>query len=338
MSKTIIITGGLGYIGSHTCIELIANGYTPIIIDNLSNAKRSVLDRLVAITGHDIVFYEEDIRNRAAIDTIFKTHNPSSVIHFAGLKAVGESVTHPTKYYSNNVKGSLYLMDAIQAHGVKSLIFSSSATVYNTNNAPPFTEDMPIGQVSNPYGRTKYMVEEMIKDIANADSTMAMTILRYFNPVGAHESGLIGEDPQGTPNNLMPYMAKVASGELNELSIYGDDYDTIDGTGVRDYIHVTDLARGHVMALNQSLKTNGIQIYNLGSGQGYSVKQVLKSYEAACGHDIPYKIANRRAGDVASSYANIKKIHDSLGWVPTKTLDDMCLDSWRWIQNGDQKS
>ncbi len=333
MSKNIIVTGGLGYIGSHSCVELIDHGYTPILIDNLSNSKKDVLDRLCKITGQNIVFYEEDIRNREALDSIFEKHHPLSVIHFAGLKAVGESVDQPARYYSNNVKGSLYLIDVMKAHDVKSLIFSSSATVYNVDLSPPFTEAMPTGQVGNPYGRTKYMVEEMMKDIAATDASLSMTILRYFNPVGAHESGLIGEDPQGIPNNLMPYMAKVASGDLAELSIYGDDYETIDGTGVRDYIHVVDLARGHVMALDQSLKSTGVNIYNLGSGDGYSVKQVLSSYESACGNVIPCKIVGRRPGDIAASYADIKKVQNEMGWAPTKNLDDMCQDSWRWIQN-----
>lgn len=338
MSKNIIVTGGLGYIGSHSCVELIEHGYTPIIIDNLCNSKKEALGRLYKITGQDVVFYEEDIRNREALDSIFEKHNPLSVIHFAGLKAVGESVEQPARYYSNNVKGSLYLIDVMKAHDVKSLIFSSSATVYNTDLSPPFTEDMPTGQVSNPYGRTKYMVEEMMKDITTSDASLSMTILRYFNPVGAHESGLIGEDPQGIPNNLMPYMAKVASGELAELSIYGDDYDTADGTGVRDYIHVVDLARGHVMALNQSLKSTGLSIYNLGSGEGCSVKQVLSAYESACGNAIPYKIVGRRAGDIAASYADIKKAQDEMGWALTKNLDDMCQDSWRWIKSGGKAS
>ena len=317
---------------------MIQNDYTPIIIDNLSNAKKSVLDRLNHITGQNITFYEEDIRHRKALDDIFKTHSPLSVIHFAGLKAVGESVEKPQKYYSNNVKGSLYLLDVMRAHEVKSLIFSSSATVYNVDNISPFTEDMPTGQVSNPYGRTKYMVEEMMKDIVASDPALSITILRYFNPVGAHDSGLIGEDPQGIPNNLMPYMAKVAAGELDQLSIYGDDYDTPDGTGVRDYIHVVDLARGHVMALNQSLQTKSIRVYNLGSGEGYSVKQVLKSYESACGHPIPHKITNRRQGDIATSCADITKAKNELQWQPTKNLDDMCVDSWQWIQNGVRSS
>jgi len=330
-NKNIIVTGGAGYIGSHCCVELINCGYTPIIVDNLCNAKDDVVERIQDITGHKVSFCKVDVRDEKALEMVFADSKPEAVMHFAGLKAVGESVEYPQKYYENNVSGTISLLRVMEKHDVHQFVFSSSATVYSVENPSPFDENMPTGDVTNPYGRSKYIVEEMIKDICQANSKMSATILRYFNPVGAHESGLIGEDPQGIPNNLMPYIAKVANGELDQISIYGDDYDTIDGTGVRDYIHVMDLARGHVMVLGNM---NGLNIYNLGSGQGYSVKQVIDSYKKASGrHNIPYQIAKRRAGDIAMSFANVDSVFNDIGWKTTKTLDDMCVDSWRWIQN-----
>ena len=330
MNKNILVTGGLGYIGSHVCVELTNDGFTPIILDNCCNSNPEVLDRLCQLTGkNEIIFYKGDIRDTALLNSIFENHSIDSVMHFAGLKAVGESTQNPLSYFQNNVEGTLCLIDTMGRNDVKNIIFSSSATVYSLGENPPFTEDTPTGKVTNPYGRTKFMVEEILKDLASANPKMAVTILRYFNPVGAHTSGLIGEDPMGTPNNLMPFIAKVAAGELSKLMIYGDDYNTHDGTGVRDYIHVVDLARGHVAALNKSAA--GYTVYNLGTGKGHSVFQVLKAYESACGHAIPYEITARRAGDIDASYADATKANRELHWVATKTIDDAANDSWRWI-------
>ena len=333
MNKNIIVTGGLGYIGSHAVIELIGAGYTPIIIDDLSNSKRSVHARLEQMSQKSIEFYKGDICKTDFIQNLFDEYNPLSVMHFAGYKAVGESVSSPLSYYRNNIDGTLSLLEAMQKSDCKSFIFSSSATVYGEHGQPPFTEDMQTGNgITNPYGRTKFMIEEILKDLSIASPELSLTILRYFNPVGAHETGLIGEDPNGIPNNLMPYIAKVAAGELQELSIFGDDYDTKDGTGVRDYIHVVDLAKGHVAALEQKGVEPGTHIYNLGTGRGFSVKEVVKAYQDGSCQNIPYKITPRRAGDVATSYADASKAETELNWKAHKGLSDMVLDSWRFVK------
>jgi len=298
----ILVTGGLGYIGSHTIVELIDNGYTPVIVDNLINSKISVLDNLKKITGTDIKFYEGDIRDHILMNKIFETEKLDAVLHFAALKAVGESFEQPLEYYGNNVKGTIYLMDAMERYGVKTIIFSSSANIYGLQDKLPITEDMPTGDVTNPYGRTKFMMEEILKDVQKSRSDWSVTLLRYFNPVGAHESGLIGEDPEGVPSNLMPYIAKVANGDLDKVAVFGNDYPTSDGTGVRDYIHVVDLAKGHIAALNKVGKIEGTHIYNLGTGTGVSVLELIHSYGAACGSirfqfvSRAFKIASANAG------------------------------------------
>jgi UDP-glucose 4-epimerase len=331
--ETILVTGGLGYIGSHVCIELIEQGKTPVIIDNLSNTDADVLNNIHAITGKTPLFYEADIRDRETMSQIIRDHNIECVMHFAGLKAVGESVQKPILYYQNNVEGTLHLLQAMEENNCRSIIFSSSATVYGTPDTLPMTEDMPTGRVANPYGRTKYIIEEILQDLYASDNRWSATILRYFNPVGAHPSGLIGENPKGIPNNLMPYIAKVATGEYPHLSVFGNDYNTPDGTGVRDYIHVVDLAQGHIAALNHCAVQSGIHIYNLGTGHGNSVLEVLKAYETACKKQIHYCVEPRRDGDIASSWACPEKARTDLQWCATKTLDDMACDSWRWIQN-----
>lgn len=331
-NKTVLVTGGLGYIGSHTCIELIASGYTPVILDDLSNCKESVHTRLQTITQKTTIpFIQGNVKDLNLLDDIFKQYNPSAVMHFAGSKAVGESVQKPLLYYRNNIETTLALLEAMQKHDCRTIIFSSSATVYGSDNEPPFKEDMPTGSVTNPYGRTKYMIEEILKDIQAANEEWSVTLLRYFNPVGADASGMIGEDPNGIPNNLMPYIAKVASGELEELKVFGNDYPTPDGTGVRDYIHVSDLAKGHVVALDKKGTEAGLHIYNLGTGQGLSVMDVLKAYERASGKTIPHKIAPRRDGDIAVSLADVSKAKAELNWTAQKTTQDMAQDSWRWI-------
>ena len=335
MNKNILVTGGLGYIGSHTCVELISAGYTPIILDDLSNCKESVHARLQTITQKkDIPFVRGDVCNRDLLDNIFAEYKPLAVMHFAGSKAVGESVQKPLLYYRNNLETTLSLLETMQKYSVKSFIFSSSATVYGMDNTPPFTEDMPTGSVTNPYGRTKYIIEEILKDLHTAEQDWSITILRYFNPVGADASAMIGEDPNGVPNNLMPYIAKVASGELSELKIFGNDYNTADGTGIRDYIHVTDLAKGHVAALEKKGEESGLHIYNLGTGNGLSVMEVLKSYQETSGVTIPYTITGRREGDLAASYACADKARQELGWSAKKNIHDMTLDSWNWIKSG----
>jgi len=325
--QKIILTGGLGYIGSHVCVELVNMGYIPVIIDNLCNSKRSVHGRLRDITNIDITFYEGDIRDHDFINSVFKRENPQSVIHLAALKSVGESVRKPLDYYDVNVNGTRILLDVMNHHNVKHIVYSSSATVYGDRNPSPLTEDMPIGQVVNPYGRTKYIGEVLLEDLYQADNDWSICVLRYFNPVGAHESGLIGEDPKDIPNNLMPYVAKVASGELDKVTVFGNDYDTPDGTGLRDYIHVVDLAKGHVTALKQKDHT----IYNLGTGQAHSVLDVMQAYETACGKQIPHIISDRREGDVAICYADCTKAEKELNWRAEKTLQDAAQDSWRWI-------
>ena len=326
---SVLVTGGAGYIGSHTVVELLKAGQEVVIVDNYSNSKPEVLNRIKTITGKAPTFYEVDVLDREALEAVFAKEEIDSVIHFAGYKAVGESVAKPIEYYHNNITSSLVLCDVMRNHGVKKIVFSSSATVYGMNNVSPLTEDLPTS-ATNPYGYTKVMIEQILKDVAFADSEWSIALLRYFNPIGAHESGLIGEDPTGTPNNLMPYITQVAVGKLPRLSIFGDDYDTPDGTGVRDYIHVVDLALGHIKALEKIKETNGVGIYNLGTGIGYSVLDLTYNFQKATGVEIPYTIIARRPGDVATCYADATKAKEELGWTAQKTLADMCRDSWNW--------
>ena len=325
----ILVTGGAGYIGSHTTIELLAAGYEVIILDDFSNSSPKVLDRLKTITGKNIAFYEGSILDKPFLNKIFKENNIEAVIHFAAFKAVGESVKEPLKYYHNNIAGTISLLEVMAENKIKNIVFSSSATVYGMNNISPLTEDM-LTSATNPYGYTKVMMEQILNDVAFADKEWSVTNLRYFNPIGAHESGLIGEAPNGVPNNIMPYITQVAVGKLQELSIFGDDYDTPDGTGVRDYIHVIDLAKGHVLALKDNLATTGSHVYNLGAGQGYSVLDLVKTFEKENNVTIPYTIKPRRAGDIATCYANSNKAKEVLGWTAQKTLADMVRDSWKW--------
>lgn len=329
----VLVTGGLGYIGSHTCVQLINAGLSPVIVDNLCNAKLEVLNRIEQLTAVRPVFYQDDVRDEQALKRIFAAHQFDSVIHFAGLKAVGESVEKPLEYYDVNVNGTLVLARCMQVANVKSLIFSSSATVYGEPTSLPITEDFPTGNTQSPYGTSKYMVERCLSDLYQADPSWSLTLLRYFNPVGAHSSGLMGEDPQGIPNNLTPYITQVAVGKRAKLAIYGNDYPTIDGTGVRDYIHVMDLADGHVAALQGVGKQAGLHIYNLGTGNGTSVLQVLQAFEKVVGKPIPYVIEPRRAGDIAEYWSTPEKAHCELGWQAVRTIDDMAEDSWRWQSN-----
>lgn len=327
--KTILVTGGAGYIGSHTLIELINNNFEVVVIDNLANSSRESLRRVEQITGHEIPFIEADVRDQSVLDDIFTTYSIDSVIHFAGLKAVGESVAKPLEYYDNNLVSTLALLEAMRKHGVKQLVFSSSATVYGSPSELPLRETSTVGVgLTNPYGKTKYMIEQIIQDYCAADPAFEATILRYFNPIGAHESGQIGEDPNGIPNNLLPYVAQVAVGKLQSVGVFGDDYDTPDGTGVRDYIHVVDLARGHVAAL-QHMKA-GASIYNLGTGSGTSVLEIIKAFSKACERDLPYEIKPRRAGDIAACYADCSKAERELGWRAELSIEQACADSWRW--------
>ena len=326
----ILTTGGMGYIGSHTVIALLAAGHEVVILDNLSNSSRKVLARVEQITGRNIAFVEGDIRDRNLLQQVFAEHRFDAVIHFAGLKAVGESVALPMKYYDNNVSGSLVLMEEMAKAGVFQLVFSSSATVYGDPTQVPITESSPVGNTTNPYGASKYMVECMMRDIAVADTRWNMVVLRYFNPVGAHESGLIGESPNGIPNNLLPYICQVAVGKRECLSVYGDDYPTPDGTGVRDYIHVADLADGHVKAVEVHQHDVGFQVYNLGTGQGNSVLEMVHAFEAASGQKIAYAITPRRAGDIATCYADTSLAKTQLGWTAKRDLARMMQDSWRW--------
>ncbi|SMC29579.1 UDP-glucose 4-epimerase [Andreprevotia lacus DSM 23236] len=325
----VLLTGGAGYIGSHTYIELLAAGFTPVIFDNFYNAKPEVLRRLETITGKPVLCIEGDIRDRAALDAAFAQYRFDAVIHFAGWKAVGESVQKPLEYYDNNVVGTVRLLEAMKAADVKSLVFSSSATVYGDPHAVPITESFPLS-ATNPYGRSKLMIEDMLRDLHVSDESWNLALLRYFNPVGAHESGLIGEDPQGIPNNLMPFVAQVAVGKREQLSVFGNDYPTPDGTGVRDYIHVVDLARGHVKALEKLAQKPGLITTNLGTGQGYSVLDMVQAFENASGRKIPYQIVARRPGDIAACYADPARAFELLGWKAEKNLQDMCTDSWRW--------
>ena len=329
----ILVTGGAGFIGSHTVVELQNAGYDVVVVDNLVNSSRKSLDRVEKITGKKVTFYEADINDAAALNEIFEKESIDSVIHFAGLKAVGESVAKPLEYYMNNISGSLTLFDVMRKHGVKNIIFSSSATVYGDPAFVPITEECPKGEITNPYGKTKGMLEEILTDIQKADPEWNVILLRYFNPIGAHESGTIGENPNGVPNNLMPYITQVAVGKLKELGVFGNDYDTHDGTGVRDYIHVVDLAIGHVKAIEKLSENPGIAIYNLGTGNGYSVLDIVKNFEAATGIHIPYVIKARRPGDIATCYCDASKAERELHWKAERDLKTMCADSWRWQKN-----
>lgn len=329
---SILVTGGTGYIGSHTCVELLDAGYDVVVVDNLSNSKIEVKRRIEEITGRSFKFYELDILDREGLEEVFSKNSIEAVIHFAGLKAVGESVEEPLRYYHNNITGTLVLCEVMQRHGVKSMVFSSSATVYGMNNKSPLTEDLPLS-ATNPYGWTKLMIEQILSDIFVSDDEWSISLLRYFNPIGAHESGRIGEDPNGIPNNLMPYITQVAVGKRERLNIFGDDYDTHDGTGVRDYIHVVDLAKGHIKALEKVLGSTGVDIYNLGTGVGYSVVDVVEAFEKATGEKIPYVITDRRPGDIATCYADTTKAYRELGWKAERDIEDMCRDAWRWQVN-----
>ena len=328
----ILVTGGAGYIGSHTVVELQNAGYDVVVLDNLSNASEKSLKRVEKITGKPVKFYEADIRDRNALEEIFDKEDIDSCIHFAGLKAVGESVAKPWEYYENNISGTLTLLDVMRKHDAKNIIFSSSATVYGDPAQIPITEECPKGQCTNPYGWTKSMLEQILTDIQKADPEWNVVLLRYFNPIGAHKSGLIGENPNGIPNNLMPYITQVAVGKLKELGVFGNDYDTPDGTGVRDYIHVVDLAKGHVKAVKKLEDNSGLSIYNLGTGKGYSVLDIVKNFEAATGVKIPYSIKPRRAGDVATCYSDATKAKKELGWEAEYDIKDMCADSWNFQQ------
>ncbi len=329
----VLVTGGTGYIGSHTVIELFNSGYDAVIVDNLCNSSKKVLERIEKITGKTPLFYEADIRDKNAVGKIFKENNIECCIHFAGLKAVGESVEKPMEYYDNNISGTLALIDVMGKYGCKNLIFSSSATVYGTPKEIPITEECPKGECTNPYGWTKSMIEQILTDVGNADKEWNIVLLRYFNPIGAHESGLIGEDPNGVPNNLMPYITQVAIGKRERLGVFGNDYDTHDGTGVRDYIHVADLAKGHIKAMDAINKKCGMEVYNLGTGKGYSVLDVVKNFEKASGVNIAYKIMPRRAGDVAVCYSDPQKAKKELGWEAQYGIYEMCRDAWNWQKN-----
>lgn len=329
----ILVTGGAGFIASHTNVELLNAGYEVVVVDNLINSSRKSIDRVEELTGKKIIFYEEDLLNEKALDDIFDKEKIDSVIHFAALKAVGESCENPLRYFDNNLTGTLNLLKVMEKHNVKSLVFSSSATVYGKPETVPIKEDFPLS-VSNPYGRTKLITEDMLRDIYKSDNEWNIAILRYFNPIGAHESGRIGENPNGIPNNLLPYIAKVAAGQLECVNVFGDDYDTPDGTGVRDYIHISDLAEGHIKALQKLSEHPGLVTYNLGTGVGYSVLEIIKSFEKACGKKIPYKIAPRRAGDIDMCYADPLKAKEELRWEAARGIDKMCEDAWRWqVQN-----
>ena len=327
---SVLVKGGLGYIGSHTCVELMNAGQEIVVVDNLYNCKKSSYDRIKALTGKDFSFYECDIRNSKGLNEVFEKENITSVIHFAGLKAVGESVRKPLEYFDNNITGTLVLLDVMRKHNCKKIVFSSSATVYGMNNVSPLTEDMEVGGVTNPYGRTKFMIECILKDLYVSDNSWSICLLRYFNPIGAHKSGTMGEDPNGIPNNLMPYITQVAIGKLDHLNVFGDDYDTPDGTGVRDYIHVVDLALGHIKAVEKVEGEDGLFIYNLGTGVGYSVLDVVKAFEKASGKKIPYVIGPRRDGDIATCYSDPSKALKELGWKAERGIEEMCEDSWRW--------
>ena len=328
----ILLTGGAGYIGSHTCVELLSAGYDVVIADNLSNSNIEVLNRLKTITGKDVNFYKVDILDREGMRQVFSENQIDAVIHFAGLKAVGESVQIPLKYYENNISGTVVLCEVMNEFGCKKMVFSSSATVYGVAEKMPLTEDMPLGAI-NPYGRTKLFIEDILRDLCVSDSEWSVSLLRYFNPSGAHKSGLIGEDPKGIPNNLMPYITQVAVGRLPQLSVFGNDYDTVDGTGVRDYIHVVDLARGHVKAVEWVVGNLGCDAFNLGTGNGTSVLELVNAFKKTTGVDVPYRIVGRRAGDPAKVYADATKAKAILGWQAEYDIEDMCADGWRWQSN-----
>ena len=328
----ILVTGGAGYIGSHTCVELLQVGYDVVVVDNLSNSKEEALRRMEEITGQRVEFHKVDLLDEAGLEAAFATGPVEAVVHFAGLKAVGESVAQPLRYYHNNVTGTLVLLKVMQAHGVRDIVFSSSCTVYGDPHKVPITEDFPL-TATNPYGWTKLIIEEILRDVHAAEHAWNVALLRYFNPVGAHHSGRIGEDPNGIPNNLVPYIAQVAVGRLRELSVFGGDYPTPDGTGVRDYIHVVDLAIGHLKALEKLRQNPGVVTYNLGTGRGYSVLEVVAAFERASGRKIPYRIVARRPGDVALTYADPSKANRELGWCAERGLDEMCADVWRWQSN-----
>ncbi len=329
----VLVTGGAGFIGSHTVVALVEAGHQPVVVDNMTNARGSVLEGITQITGLEVEFHRVDIRDRDAMQAIATT-GVDACMHFAALKAVGESVNSPMRYYDNNVGGTFALLEVLVAAGIDTFVFSSSATVYGEPASLPLTEDMPTGTATSPYGWTKIMMEQVLRDVQVANPEWSVSLLRYFNPVGAHTSGLIGEDPQGTPNNLMPYVARVADGKLERLRVFGDDYPTPDGTGVRDYIHVVDLAEGHVASLNKHAGTPGVFTYNLGTGQGSSVLDVVKTYEEVSGKLVPYEIVERRAGDVAANWADVSKAESELGWKTSRDLADMCADSWRWQHGG----
>lgn len=330
---SILVTGGAGYIGSHTLIELIQSGYDVVVVDNLANSNRTSLKRAEKIVGREILFYQIDVRDREKLNAIFLNHSFDCCIHFAGLKAVGESVALPWEYYDNNVNGTLVLLDVMRKHNCKNMVFSSTAAVYGDLMSVPISEDCPKGQCTNPYGQTKTIIEQIMIDMQKADNTWNIVLLRYFNVAGAHISGSIGEDPNGIPNNLMPYITQVAVGRLDHLDVFGDDYDTPDGTGVRDYIHVVDLASGHVRALQAIEKNCGLKVYNLGTGQGYSVLEVVRAFEKVNGIRIPYQIQGRRAGDVAVCYSSPEKAYRELGWKAKYGIEEMCRDSWNWQKN-----
>ena len=330
---SILVTGGAGFIGSHTCVELLNAGFEVVIVDNFYNSQPESLNRIKKITGKDFKFYEVDIRDKAGLDKVFSENKIDAVIHFAGLKAVGESCQKPLEYYENNIGGTVTLCEAMRNAGCKKIVFSSSATVYGSDNVSPLTEDMKIGGTTNPYGTTKYMIELILQDLYASDNEWSIVILRYFNPIGAHESGMIGENPNGIPNNLMPYITQVAIGKLPQLSVFGNDYDTHDGTGVRDYIHVVDLALGHIKAVEKALGSNEINAYNLGTGTGYSVLDIVKAFEKASEQTINYKIVDRRPGDLATCYSDPSKALNELGWKAERDLNKMCEDSWRWQKN-----
>lgn len=328
----ILVTGGAGYIGSHTCVELLNAGYEIVVLDNLSNSCERSLEIVKDITGKDFPFYKVDMLNYDEMEKVFKENKFDSVIHFAGLKAVGESTQIPIKYYHNNITGTLNLLDIMEKYDVNNIVFSSSATVYGKPKTVPITEDFPLS-TTNPYGSTKLMIENILTDVTKANPKLSVALLRYFNPIGAHKSGRMGEDPKGIPNNLLPYVAQVAVGKLKEVGVFGNDYETKDGTGVRDYIHVVDLALGHIKTVEHCSNKPGVHIYNLGTGNGYSVLEIIKAFSKACGKEIPYKIMARRPGDIAECYANPEKAKRELGWEAQRGIEEMCEDSWRWQKN-----
>ena len=329
---SILVTGGAGYIGSHTCIELLEAGYQVVVVDNLCNSSKKSLERVQEITGKELTFYQDDLLDSEALDAIFQRESIDAVIHFAGLKAVGESVQKPLEYYHNNLTGTFILLEKMKKYQVKNFVFSSSATVYGSPKSVPIREDFPLS-ATNPYGHTKLILEEVLTDVHTADPAFNVILLRYFNPIGAHRSGRIGENPKGIPNNLLPYITQVAIGKLPKINVFGDDYDTPDGTGVRDYIHVVDLAKGHVKAIEKLKENPGVEIYNLGTGIGYSVLDIIHNFEKACGRKLPYEVTARRPGDIAECYADCSKAKKELGWEAQYTLKDMCEDSWRWQKN-----